>query len=465
MEPTEGRRLPHPLSMLGAGLATISGAAVAALFAASLLGVEGGPYIGIVAYVVMPTLLVAGLILIPLGGALRRRRDSRLAAAGEGGAPLPVIDFNRPRTRTLALGFLGITTVNVLLLLAASYKGLEVMDSPQFCGSCHSVMDPEASAHARSPHARVRCAECHIGAGASWFVKSKLSGSWQLVSVAFRLYPRPIPTPVHNLRPARETCEQCHWPAKFVGDRLKVLTRHADDAASTPLKTVMLVHVGGSQGTAARGIHWHVDPGVRIRFLADEKREQVGAVELVAPGREPQTYQAKGPPLANGHWRQMDCVDCHNRPTHIYRSPEDEVDAAIEAGRIDRSLPFARREAVKALRVEYPSAEAARDGLQARLAELYLSDPERARERRAAVDAAAVELAAIWSRNVWPRMKIGWGTYPTALGHEAAPGCFRCHDGDHATADGRAISGDCDLCHRLLSQGEKDPPILRQLLQ
>src|SRR3990172_8196575 len=338
------------------------------------------------------------------------------------------------------------------------------MDSTAFCGSCHSVMDPETSAHSRSPHARVRCVACHIGPGASWFVKSKLSGSWQLVSVPLGLYPRPIPTPVQNLRPARETCEECHWPTKFVGDRLKVLTHHSDDAESTPLKTIFLLHVGGAQGTRARGIHWHVDPGVHIRYLSDAKREKIGTVELTAPDGVRRSYAVKGESVPGGRWREMDCVDCHNRPTHVFHGPEDEVDAAIERGGIDRALPFVRREAVKALRVSYSSADAARAGLRAHLSDFYAKeDPARAGERRGALAKAAQELRTIWTRNVWPGMKIDWGTYPSFLGHGAAPGCFRCHDGDHATQDGRTISGDCDLCHQLLAQDEKAPPILKQL--
>ncbi|MBI5069723.1 MAG: NapC/NirT family cytochrome c [Deltaproteobacteria bacterium] len=452
--------LRHPVSLAGAALATVSGVSVLSLFVASIVGFEGGPYLGMVAYVGLPSLLVVGLLLIPLGVVLERRRLVRLAALGQGEKPLPIIDFNRPRTRVLALAFLGLTTVNVLLLLAASYKGLELMDSPQFCGSCHSVMDPETTAHRRSPHARVKCAECHIGPGASWFVKSKLSGSWQLVSVTLDLYPRPIPTPVHNLRPARDTCEQCHWPTKFTGDRLRVTTRHADDEASSPRKTVLLLHVGGAGGVASKGIHWHVDPGVRIRYQADEKREKISTVELTSPGGEKVTYQTREK-VAGAVWREMDCVDCHNRPTHVYRMPDEEVDAAIEAGRLDRAaLPFLRREAVKLLRADYPSGPAARAGIRERLLALYPA-PEKAQ----AVAGAADELTEIWSRNVWPGMKITWGTYPSMLGHEAAPGCFRCHDGDHAAADGTAIRNACSLCHNLLAQDEAEPAILKQLTQ
>jgi hypothetical protein len=268
---------------------------------------------------------------------------------------------------------------------------------------------------------------------------------------------------VHNLRPARDTCEQCHWPTKFVGDRLKVITRHADDAANTPFQTVLLVHVGGSQGTSARGIHWHVGPGVRVRYFTDAKREHIGAVELVTKEGARRTYEAKEP-IAGGTWREMDCVDCHNRPTHIYRSPEEEVDAAIESGKLPKTLPFVRRESVKALRVEYPSADAAREGLRKQLTEFYArEDPARAGERKAAVEAAAAELGNMWARNVWPNMKISWGTYPSMIGHDAAPGCFRCHDGDHSTKDGATISNDCALCHNLLAQDEKEPEILKKL--
>jgi hypothetical protein len=456
--------LRHPLSLAGAALATICGVLVTVLFVASLAGAEGNPYLGMVAYVVFPSLLVVGLLLIPAGAYLERRRLVRLAASGGVEPPLPIFDLNSPRTRKLGLLFLALTTVNLLLLVAASYKGLEVMDSPAFCGSCHSVMDPEASAHARSPHARVSCVVCHIGSGASWFVKSKLAGSWQLVSVTLDLYPRPIPTPVHDLRPARDTCEQCHWPSKFVGDRLKVITRHADDAASTPLKTVLLVHVGGTEGVTTRGIHWHVGQGVKLRYQADPKREKISAVELTTGDGPTRRWLAAGASAGDGPWRVMDCIDCHNRPTHVYRTAEDEVDEALATGKLDARLPFIRREGIKALGAVYASREAALAGLGQALRAFYSEQklPADAGTTRL-IDAAAAELAAIWGQNVWPQMKITWGTYPTLLGHEQATGCFRCHDGEHASSEGKAISGDCDLCHSILAQGEKDPAILKQL--
>ena len=359
---------------------------------------------------------------------------------------------------------MALSTVNVILVASASNKGMEVLDSNAFCSSCHTVMEPEVSAHARSPHARVGCSECHIGEGSGWAVKSKLAGAWQLASVAFKLYPRPIPTPVHDLRPARETCEQCHWPTKFIDDRLKIVTRHDEDAASTPLKTVMLLRFSSETSGRGKGMHWHVGPGVHVRYQSDAKREQIGTVELTMEDGTRRTYEKAGAATQQGAWRDMDCIDCHNRPTHAFHSPEDEVDAALASGSLDRSLPFIRREAVKALRQDYPSAEEARFGLLTELISTYQKlDPERLEERRPTIEATATQLGQMWARNVWPNMKIGWGTYPSLLGHEAAPGCFRCHDGEHKTSEGRVISNDCNLCHTLLSMSDADPQVLKQL--
>jgi len=307
--------------------------------------------------------------------------------------------------------------------------------------------------------------ECHIGSGASWFVKSKLSGSWQLVSVLFKLYQRPIPTPVHNLRPARETCEQCHWPTKFVGDRLKVITKFDEDEKNTEKKTALLLHVGGTMGSTSRGIHWHVDRGVHVSYASDEKRETIGDVTLTLPDGTQRVYKATTA-LANPAKaaRVMECVDCHNRPSHIYRLPEEEVDTALFDGRIDRTLPFIRREAVKALKATYATREEAQEKIHQAIQGFYsASHPDLVKSKATAIDAAVKSVQGIYSSNVWPSMKIAWGAYPSFLGHTVATGCFRCHDDEHKTADGRKISQDCTLCHSLLAQEEADPKILKDL--
>ncbi|HLG18415.1 MAG TPA: NapC/NirT family cytochrome c [Bdellovibrionota bacterium] len=452
-----------PLSLAGSTITTASAFTFLALFAFESLGYSKGPYFGILTFMIVPAVFVAGLVLIPVGIWVYRRR------LAQGALPriLPVIDLNNERTRKVVLAFAALTIVNLGILGIASYKGLHVMESNAFCGTtCHTVMQPEHTAHLRSPHARVNCVDCHIGAGANWFVKSKLSGSWQVVATAFNLYPRPIPYPIHNLRPARETCEQCHWPEKFVGDRLKVITRYKEDEKNTELKTVLLLRIGGIEGRESHGIHWHVDRNVNVRYLGDEKRDNIYDVELIKPDGSVVKYatQAERPKDARLQWRNMDCVDCHNRPTHIYRMPSDDLDRSIQEGKIDRSLPFIRREGLRLLKVDYSSHDDARKKIREGLTAFYAQQyPAVAAEKKEFVGRAADELGNLYSYNVFPAMKVKWGTYTNRIGHENSPGCQRCHDGDHKTAGGAAISDDCDTCHSLLAQEEENPKILAEL--
>ena len=457
----------NAISLAGSTLTTAAAVLFLSLWVIQSLGLRGGAYLGIITFLILPALFAAGLALIPLGIAREKRRRARTGDTSE--ARLPVVDLNQPRTRRLALIFVAATLVNVVLLAAATYEGIEVMDSTEFCGTtCHTVMAPEFTAYNRSPHSRVKCVECHIGPGAGWFVKSKLSGSWQLVSVALDLYPRPIPTPVHNLRPARETCEQCHWPSKFVGDRLRVRTHFEENETNDELKTVLMVRVGGKLGSSSHGIHWHVDPGVEVKYRSDPSRETIYEVELRDHDGTLRRYKGAAAESEAGRaateWRTMDCVDCHNRPTHIYRMPAPELDLAIQDGRIDRSLPWIRREGLKALQASYESHEAAREGIRTAIRGFYAKEySDRVPEWGAKIDAAGDALGTIWCSNVFPNMKVGWGTYPNHIGHEDSPGCFRCHSGELATDDGRTIEQDCSTCHALLAMGEKDPAILGQL--
>jgi hypothetical protein len=441
----------HPVGFLGAIIATVMAVLILAVFGGSLAGLEGGPYIGVVAYSVLPGLFVMGLLMIPAGLWLERRRLVKLAASGGVEPPLWKMDLNDPHHRRRFIWFVGLTMVNLVIVGIASYKGLEVMDSPEFCGSCHSVMDPEYKAYKASPHARVRCVECHIGRGASWFVKSKLSGSWQLISVNLGLYPKPIPSPVHNLRPARETCEECHWPDKFTGDKFLVRNHYKEDEKNTEDKDVIVLKVGGGTPERGQGIHWHVMPGVEIRYKSDDKRNEISVVEAKLPNGETRTYVKKGAKEGNEPWRSMDCIDCHNRPTHQFKPPENVVDHAIEVGKIDRALPFVRREAMKAIKAEYPSHDAAKKAIPAALEKFYAETyPAIAKEKAKAIAAAGEALVDGYTTHVWPQMKITWGTYPSFLGHNQAPGCWRCHDEEHVSKDGKVISQDCTTCHNIL---------------
>lgn len=457
----------NPLSLIGAILTTSAGITLIGFWAVEVLfGSPVHPYAGIVLFLVLPTLFTVGLLLMPTGALWRRwsmRRRGDLPSA------YPRIDFSRPSLRRAAALVVAATIANVTILGAGSYRGVEYMDSPQFCGlTCHTVMAPEYSAYQGSPHSRVACVQCHIGPGASWFVRSKLSGARQVLAVARGTYSRPIPSPVRELRPARETCEQCHWPRKFTGDKLVVRTTHADDEANTPLVTVLLMKIGGHSGRGSTGIHGrHLDDTERIRYVStDGRRQVIPTVSYLDDAGKMVDYVAEdagGKPAA-GEPRAMDCMDCHNRPTHAFDLPERAVDRALAEGTISRSLPFVRKKSVELLKADYSDRDTASRELGTRLTEFYRREhPQVYESQRAQVEAAVERIRDIYLRNVFPNMKVAWGTYPNNLGHEDSPGCFRCHDDKHKAADGRLITQDCDACHAVLAMEESNPKILADL--
>jgi nitrate/TMAO reductase-like tetraheme cytochrome c subunit len=458
------------ISLAGVVLTTVSAILFLSLFGIEELGnIHHGAYTGILAFIIIPSVFVLGLLLIPLGIALLRRADRKRLAAGQPTPLAPVIDFNVPRTRLIVAVVAVLSVVNIVIVATGTYKGIETMESTEFCGgACHSVMSPEFTTYNRSPHSRVRCTQCHIGSGASWFVKSKLSGSWQLVSVALDLYPRPIPTPVESLRPARETCEQCHLPSRFVGEQLKVITRHAEDEANTAKKTVLMMKIGGNLAGTSKGIHWHVGPGVNVRYRSDKKRQFIGEVELSLPDGGTRDYKNEATPPTDGgistEWRTMDCIDCHNRPTHIYQRPVDELDLALNTGALDMSLPFIRKEGLRIINLKYPSWDLAKAGIKKEVTDFYeKNNAELAKAEPQKLDAASDALFEIYKRNVFPTMNITWGTYPSFRDHFDDSGCFRCHQSDMKTTDGKKVSQKCDLCHTTLAEEEEDPEILQML--
>lgn len=451
--------------MLGSVFALAVAVLIIVLFGMELSGFKGGPYLGILTYLILPMMFMLGLALIPVGVMRKRRLDAAAVADHEKRPGLPVIDLNNERTRGVVLASVAIGVLSIALIGSATYKGVAVMETVAFCGTvCHTVMQPEHTAFQRSPHSKITCANCHIGTGADWFVKSKLSGSWQMVSVALNLYPTPVPTPVHNLRPARETCEQCHWPTKHVGDKLSVRTKFADDAANTETKTVLVLKVGGQQGSASTGIHWHVDRGVQIRYLSDPSRQNIYDIEMTTPDGKKRVYKTDAKPEGPTEWREMDCVDCHNRPSHTFYPAEREVNLALEDGRIDKTLPFVKREGMRVLQEgKYASHEEARKGIAGQIETFYKTNhADLAGTKAAQIAAAGKALGDIYSWNVFPKMKVTWGTYINNLGHsDEAPGCFRCHDKRHTADDGSKISRSCKTCHAVLAEDDPDPEILK----
>lgn len=452
------------ISLAGVAIALVALTLIVTLFVVESISHQSGPYLGILTFLVLPACMLLGLILVPVGIYFERKSMREHPEHPEHGT-FPIINLNTPRTRGALLVFLGLTVLNIVVLAGATYKGVEVMESVEFCGmACHSVMAPEYTAYQRSPHSRVTCAECHIGPGADWFVKSKLDGTWQMISVALDLYSRPIETPLHNLRPARETCEQCHWPTKFHGDKLNVRTVYADDEQNTELKTAVLVKVGGANGRESEGIHWHTDPENEIRFRSDETREDIYEVRLSQEDGTEKVWIDADAPEGDGVWRTMDCVDCHNRPSHQYRLPGEEVDDAMHEGRIEKSLPYIKREAVRILDQKFKSHEEARLTISTELRSFYEANyPELAKDRAVAIQQAGKVLGDIYSVNVFPSMNIWWNTYPDHIGHQETEGCFRCHNRELKTVEGDRITRKCGACHNVLAREEADPEILTTL--
>lgn len=460
----------NPLSRTGAVLTTSAALTIIAFFFYEfLLRGPVHPYVGILIFLILPGLFVLGLILIPVGILARWRRLRSKAALPDS---YPAVDFHVPEVRRAFFLILVATACNLFIFGTASYRAVSYMDSAQFCGqTCHTVMVPEFTAYQNSPHASVECVACHIGPGASWFVRSKLSGVRQVFAVTFHTYSRPIPSPVKYLRPARETCEQCHWPQRFTGDKLLVKTKHKDDEKNTPQTTVLLMKVGGRTWQGLVGIHGrHLDTGSRIRYISIDTQRQVIPVVYYTDDSgktiEFDSTDVKATPqqLAAGEHRSMDCLDCHNRPTHAFEMPESAVDSRMAQGLISPELPYVKKKAVEILKENYGDRDLARQKIIEELSNFYrASYPQIYQTRRTLVQQAAEQVAAIYERNVFPDMRLTWGSHPSNLGHNDFPGCFRCHDGSHASADGRTIANDCSACHSLLAVDEENPKILADL--
>jgi hypothetical protein len=424
-----------------------------------IAGILTNSYIGLISYMALPALFLVGLILIPIGWWQFRR------ATGRSTSELLTQRFPDDMTRAKRLGssLMGmialLTVVNILFIGIGGARMLHFMDSPKFCGTaCHAVMEPEWVAYQNSPHAHVRCVDCHVGEGAQALLDAKLNGLWQVVSATFDLYERPIPTPVHQLRPARETCEKCHWPDKFYGDRIKGFQAFGMDQDSTPRFTTLALKVGSGSDDSHGTIHWHIAEANEVRYQAsDEKRLNMDWVEIKR-GDEFHRYSNRKigerheDRTAEVEVRSMDCVDCHNRATHIYQDPEVAIDQALAAGRISRALPFAKKVGFGAVLGGYGPVKA--DGLQGienAVRGHYLREKHDVPVNLPDVDLMVAELQDIYSRNIFPGMNVGWNTYPSHLGHENGTGCFRCHNPDMVNEAGVAIDYDCTLCHSILA--------------
>jgi hypothetical protein len=444
----------HPVSIVGAGLTTVTAVVFLVVFLGDLFGLHQNPYLGIVLFLVLPAFFVCGLLLIPIGRAIERKRERR----GLAPAAWPRIDLNDGHQRQRAGLVIALTAANFVILSIALYGGMEYMATPSFCGQiCHQAMEPEFVAHQWGPHASVACVSCHVGPNATHVAESKLAGIRRVWAVAAGSFRRPIPPPLNDLLPARDTCERCHWPEQFHGDRLKQVHEYADDEANTETITTLRVHVGGGSerlGTPS-GIHWHMNIANRVEFIAtDPARQVIPYVRMILQDGTVREYLSPGvtkEDLAGFSPRQMDCMDCHNRPAHqIAASAIRAVDASLATGELPRTLPFIKREAARVLEAEYATRDAALEAIAQALGDFYRGPEVGATALDEAEVARAIRgVQAIYQRNVFPAMGVAFGTYPDNIGHVDFPGCFRCHDEEHATSDGQTISQDCESCHAM----------------
>jgi len=454
----------NPISLAGGAITTAAGVTMIGYWLVELFGrPNDNPYLGIIFFLILPALFIGGLLLIPVGVFVRHRK---LQLAGQIPAQYPKIDLNDRIFRHGLDIVLVATIVNLLVVSMASYRGAAYMDSPQFCGqSCH-VMHPEYAAYRISAHSHVACVECHIGSGASSYFAAKVNGTKQLVEVAFDRYPTPIPSPVTSLRPARDICEGCHTPARFIGEKLLVKSTFADDEKNTETQTVLVLHLGGrdslSHLTGIHGIHLgHIeyiatDP-TRTTIPWVQKRNEDGSETVFAAS-------ATGGAVPQGERRVMDCIDCHNRAAHTFVTAEDALNRAMAEGAVSPDLPWVHKEGLELLKANYASEEEAKAKIPAQLADFYRAQhPEVLPAKEALVKAAGEQLAILYSQNVFPYMKVNWGTHPNHIGHMSYPGCFRCHDGDHAAKNGTSITQDCAACHNLLVVDEAKPKVLADL--
>ncbi|MFT5121888.1 MAG: hypothetical protein ACI97B_000513 [Verrucomicrobiales bacterium] len=295
-----------------------------------------------------------------------------------------------------------------------------------------------------------------MGPGAGNYVKAKLNGLHQVHSVLTDSFARPIETPLPHINPPEETCYNCHWPEKEIGDVAVSHTYFMSDKKNTPWTTSMLVHVGGGGGKngPAHGIHWHAVSSNKVEYIAtDPKRLEIPWVRVTDPNGNETVYHTNEKDAAltkeailAAQPREMTCTDCHNRPAHQFKAPAMAMDHAMARGQIDPGIPSIKAKGVAALIAEYATEAEALAGIQTALTEAY---PDGAPTLARSI--AAIQ--QIYQQNFFPEMKADWRAYPEHNGHMISPGCIRCHDGNHVSDTGKTIRKDCNLCHTFIAQG------------
>lgn len=451
-------------TITGAVLASISFMLIIFTLAISFLSPsEGGNYLGLFTFIILPVFLVIGLVMIPIGTMRKMKSDKKRDVQRE--VKFPIVNLNDAKQRMVVFIFLVGTSIFLLFTALGSYEVFHYTESNEFCGTlCHNVMEPEYVTYHGSAHARVRCVECHVGSGVNWYVKSKLSGMYQVYSVLAKAYPTPIETPIHNLRPAQETCEKCHWPQKFYDPKYVTKRHYLADEENTEWNIQMLMKTGPQHSAMGQseGIHWHINPDVKIEYTSSSlKRDTI--IEVVYTNLETGeviTYKNneahESIQDATPHPRTMDCLDCHNRPSHDYLSPTTFIDHLMASGDISTDIPEIKAIAMEILVREFPTSDSAMSYISYKVNKYYKRNYEEFVDtNQVLIDQAIMAIQDGYNKNIFPFMKAQWSAYPNHLSHVESEGCYRCHNDNFKSNDGHVISNDCNLCHVIKAQGPK----------
>lgn len=451
------------VSFIGTIIAGISLITVIVFSIIAFLYEDTSSYVGLFIYIIIPSFLVIGLIIIPIGMLIeiKRRKTRELEYIRQG---WPIINLNVAKYRNAILIFSVGTIIIGILSSIGSYEAFHYTESNEFCGTlCHEVMEPEYVAYQNSPHARVKCVECHVGNGADWYVRSKLSGLRQVYGVLTNDFSRPIETPIHNLRPARETCEKCHWPEKFYSRQLRQTQHFLADSLNTQWNMSLKMKIGPENSALglSEGIHWHINPNVEIEYVSKrDQRKKIPWVKYTnAETGEVTIYEDEEnamseKKMAIAEVRNMDCMDCHNRPSHHYYTPQEFIDNSLITGEIPKDLPFIKKVAMDIFKDPYDNKDTAIHTIKSYTKEFYAENmPEIIESRGADVDKAIEGMIHGFSENIFPAMGASWDEYESHIGHKTYNGCFRCHDDNHKSESGKVISMDCNICHTIVLQG------------
>jgi hypothetical protein len=444
------------------------------LLVSTLIDLYGGienPYFSLLLYLVLGPVLTIAVILMIAGYCLAKPKEGEGVFTYEALKEQLTIPGRYRRIRRLVYASTFLACSFLFALGIAAHSGNRYTESVEFCGTfCHTVMAPEFITHQNSPHSRIGCIQCHISKDADGRTGVKIIGMQQLFATLSDTYPRPLKVPLASLRPSRAICEECHRPETFHGQGLHFLDTFLPDEHNSHLQTAIIMKIGsgGYRGRSAQGIHWHTSEQHRLLYVAaDQERRQIDQVELTDANGGTTIYSRDGKgvaePAAGGETRLMDCIDCHNRPTHIFLAPGEALDQKILTRQIPVEMPFVKRESLAAVTEEYGSAEEARLGIDRRLRSWYGANyPELAASRPDLLARAIAGAQQAYAENVFPEMNIRWGTYQSLIGHQ---GCFRCHDDSFRSGDGKVISRACHLCHTIMALKEPVDKVQQMIIE